>query len=166
MSVQQKTLKSGLANPKPGDEIVISGMSAKFPSCKNAYEIRENLYKKLDLITGERRWIFENSAMPARVGIIPGAELFDCSPFGKSKTQTQHFINSGNLGLTPHVADLADPVLRFMLENAIETIFDAGLNPEDLAGTRTAMIGSVCNSETGEIWTRENFTEDKHGLLV
>lgn len=72
-----------LASPKPGEEIVISGLSAQFPSCKNAYEIRDNLYKKLDLITGECRWIFESSAMPARVGYIPGAELFDCSAFGK-----------------------------------------------------------------------------------
>lgn len=72
-----------LANPKPGEEIVISGLSAKFPSCNNAYEIRENLDKKLDLITGECRWIFESSAMPARVGYIPGADLFDCSAFGE-----------------------------------------------------------------------------------
>lgn len=82
-----RSLKYGrrLANPKPGEEIVISGLSARFPSCKNAYEIRENLYKKLDFITGESRWIFENTAMPARVGMVPGAEFFDCSAFGESK---------------------------------------------------------------------------------
>lgn len=69
-------------------------------------------------------------------------------------------------GLTPHIGDLADPVLRVCLENAIEAILDAGVNPEDLAGTKTAILGSVCNSETGEAWTAENFVGDKDAVLV
>lgn len=64
------------------------------------------------------------------------------------------------------MANLADPVLRTALENVIEAIFDAGINPEDLAGTRTAIIGAVCNTESDEVWSHENFIPDKDGMLV
>lgn len=69
-------------------------------------------------------------------------------------------------GITPHAADLANPTFRAILENAFETIMDAGLNPEDLAGTKTAIIGSVFHSECGEVWMKGNFAPDKNGLLV
>lgn len=68
--------------------------------------------------------------------------------------------------MTPHIGDLADPVLRILLENVIEAIMDAGINPAELAGTRTALVGSVCNTETGEAWMKQNFIEDKNALLV
>lgn len=41
---------------KPND-VVISGMSGRFPESENIYKFKENLYKKVDMVTKEnKRW--------------------------------------------------------------------------------------------------------------
>jgi hypothetical protein len=42
---------------KEGEEIVISGMSGRFPESNSTDEFANNLYNKLDMITDDsRRW--------------------------------------------------------------------------------------------------------------
>nr|KAF7431542.1 hypothetical protein H0235_004466 [Vespula pensylvanica] len=40
------------------------------------------------------------------------------------------------------------PMSSIMLEHTYETIIDAGINPEDIPGTRIAVLGSICFSNT------------------
>jgi fatty acid synthase len=42
---------------KEGEEIVISGMSGRFPESDSIDEFADNLYKNVDMISGDgRRW--------------------------------------------------------------------------------------------------------------
>ncbi len=42
---------------KEGEEVVISGMSGRFPESDNTDEFAKNLYNKVDMITeDDRRW--------------------------------------------------------------------------------------------------------------
>ena len=42
---------------QPEEEIVISGMSGRFPESDNMYELHQNLMNKVDCITDDnRRW--------------------------------------------------------------------------------------------------------------
>lgn len=45
------------AHPPPGEEVVISGLSGRFPDSDNVYEFRDKLFDKIDLISDDdRRW--------------------------------------------------------------------------------------------------------------
>lgn len=43
-----------------------------------------------------------------------------------------------------------DPQSRIVLEHTYEAIIDAGLNPNDLRGTKTGVFVGVCQCETEE----------------
>lgn len=46
-----------LAHPEPGEEVVISGLSGRFPDSDDVYEFRDKLFDKVDLVSGDgRRW--------------------------------------------------------------------------------------------------------------
>ena len=46
-----------IAHPPPGEEIVISGLSGRFPDSDNVYDFRDKLFKKIDLVSDDdRRW--------------------------------------------------------------------------------------------------------------
>lgn len=54
-SVRQNGWKNRMV--EPGEEIVISGISGRFPESRNMKHFQENLFNKVDLITDEaRRW--------------------------------------------------------------------------------------------------------------
>lgn len=46
-----------LAHPEPGEEVVISGLSGRFPDSDDVYEFRDKLFNKVDLVSDDgRRW--------------------------------------------------------------------------------------------------------------
>lgn len=46
-----------LAHPEPGNEVVISGLSGRFPDSDDVYEFRDKLFNKVDLVSDDgRRW--------------------------------------------------------------------------------------------------------------
>lgn len=50
-------MKVNYAVTEPGEEVVISGISGKFPDCRNVLELREKLMNRVDLITENySRW--------------------------------------------------------------------------------------------------------------
>lgn len=60
-------LKAGrkLARCKPGDEVVISGISGVFPDSDNVKHFGENLLAKKDLISDDdRRWKLGEKMIP------------------------------------------------------------------------------------------------------
>ncbi|XP_022912997.2 fatty acid synthase-like [Onthophagus taurus] len=122
-----------LAHPKPGEAVVISGLSGRYPDADNTRIFAESLYNKIDLVSDDtRRWRKTHDEIPQRTGKI-------------------NFINkldAGYFGFPQRHAYYADPMLRVTLERAIEAIIDAGFNPTELEGTKTDIIVGVCSSET------------------
>lgn len=122
------------------DDIVISGISGKFPQCNNMDELKEALYNGVDLVT-------ENSArypqgiwgLPSRSGVIPNVENFDLYYFNVHHKQ----------------AIVMDPRHKIVLETAYECIIDAGYNPKELKGSKTGVyVGISTLSNTEEIFSK------------
>ncbi|KAL2715897.1 fatty acid synthase-like [Vespula squamosa] len=121
------------ANPEPGEEIVISGFAGRFPKSNNVEELKDNLFNGKDCITDENcRWELDHPEIPKQIGKINNIEKFDALFFGI------HFKQ----------AHIMDPMSRMMLEHTYEAIVDAGINPEDIRGTRTGVFIGTCFSES------------------
>ncbi|KAJ8946536.1 hypothetical protein NQ318_004672 [Aromia moschata] len=70
-----------LANPPPGDEIVISGVSSAFPSAMNVHEIRDKLLNKVKMVAVGHRWDFKDPALPTSTGLLPEIDKYDAGFF-------------------------------------------------------------------------------------
>lgn len=58
-------------------------MSGKFPDSYNIYHLRDNLFNKVDLVSGDdRRWKPVHPEIPQRTGKIFDIEKFDRGYFG------------------------------------------------------------------------------------
>uniref|UniRef100_A0A1A9W891 Uncharacterized protein n=1 Tax=Glossina brevipalpis TaxID=37001 RepID=A0A1A9W891_9MUSC len=132
-----------------GDEIVISGMSGKFPKCRNIAELEYKLYNKVDMIDDdERRWRHFHPELPKRSGKIDDLEKFDATFFGV------HFKQSHSL----------DPQTRLAIEVAYEAVMDAGINPHSIRGTRTGVYIGSCLSESEKTWFYEKPSPGGFGI--
>ncbi|KAH1010150.1 fatty acid synthase [Dendroctonus ponderosae] len=139
MEAKDSSIEFGrvLANPPPGEEIVITGLSGQYPDSRNVHEFRDNLFNKIDMVSDDsRRWEPNHPEIPQR-----GGKLFDIAKF-----------DAGYFGFHHRQAHSADPMLRLLLETVVSAIFDAGLNPSDLEGTNTGVFVGVCFSESEKYW--------------
>lgn len=110
------------------------------PESANIEEFKQNLLDGVDLVTNdERRWPSGLWGLPERTGKLKDLKKFDAWFFGVHAKQ----------------ADLMDPQLRLLLEVTYETIVDAGINPEELKGSKTGVFVGVSESETNERWTQD-----------
>lgn len=67
----------------PQDEIVISGISGKYPNADNVAQLAHCLYNKVDMVDdAETRWRHTNPEIPRRMGKIRNLEKFDFTFFG------------------------------------------------------------------------------------
>ncbi|EFN74070.1 Fatty acid synthase [Camponotus floridanus] len=129
-----------LLDIEPGEEIVISGIAGRFPESDNIKHLRENLLNKIDLGSNDnRRWNHAHPDIPQRTGKINNLEKFDAEYFDVSFNEVP----------------LIDPMGRMLLEHTYEAIIDAGVNPKDLRGTKTAVFIGVCFSESEGNWFYE-----------
>lgn len=105
------------------EAFVISGISGRYPGCRNVNELKRNLYDQIDMMSdAEVRW--SNSIwsdLPKRKGVLYDLERFDASFFG----------------IHAKLVNAMDPQSRILLELAHEAILDAGIHPESLRGSRT-----------------------------
>ncbi|KAB7503647.1 Fatty acid synthase [Armadillidium nasatum] len=140
-SLAQNDAKASYILKNPNDDVVVSGMSGRFPESSNVREFSRNLFEGIDMITeDDRRWQPEENSnqylllefavlitspfriwirlygLPHRSGKIPNLSNFDASFFSVS----------------PRQAHAMDPQLRLLLEVSYEAIFDAGLHPNVL----------------------------------
>ncbi|KAL0867964.1 hypothetical protein ABMA27_008631 [Loxostege sticticalis] len=112
-TVAEDRLTSGhrLSHPPPGDEVYITGVSGYFPDSDSVIHLQENLFNKVDLISGDdRRWKLAHPEIPQRTGKINNVNKFDASFFGVHYKQ----------------AHTMDPMCRILLEKAYEAVIDAG----------------------------------------
>ena len=130
--IQQKELSSDnfrygrwLSSPPAGEEVVISGMSGRFPESDNVYEFRDNLFNKTEMVTeNEKRWKIDHPDVPKRSAHVNDINKLDAGYFGL------HYRQADNL----------DPALRVLMETAMEAVMDAGINPLELKGSKTGVF--------------------------
>jgi fatty acid synthase, animal type len=108
-----------------GENVVISGVSGRFPRANNVQEFSDCLYNKVDMIDDEEnRWKHFHHEVSRRTGKIRNLEKFDASFFS----------------IRSRFAESMDPQGRILLENAYEAILDAGVSPQSLVGSRTGVF--------------------------
>ncbi|OWR55047.1 fatty acid synthase [Danaus plexippus] len=149
--VSEDRLTSGhrLSHPPPGDEVLITGISGYFPDSDSVLHLQENLFNKVDLISGDaRRWKLAHPEIPQRTGKINNVNRFDASFFGV------HFKQAHTM----------DPMCRILLEKAYEAVIDAGLNPKELRGTKTGVFIGACFSESEKTWFYEKMQVNGFGV--
>ncbi|XP_015113123.1 fatty acid synthase [Diachasma alloeum] len=132
------------------DEIVISGISGRFPESNNFIQFRDNLMNKVDLITDDdRRWVLYQRDLPRLTGKVNNAEKFDAKFFDCDFKQSHTM----------------DPQGRMLLEHAYEAIVDAGVNPENLRDTNTGVFVATCFVESEYTWIYEKHQGDGLGMI-
>ncbi|GAB0094756.1 Fatty acid synthase [Sergentomyia squamirostris] len=133
----------------PEEEIIITGISGRFPNSDNIGELAKNLYNKVDLIDDEeRRWRHTYADIPKRFGKINHLEKFDATFFGVHYKQ----------------AHTMDPQSRLLVERAYEAVIDAGINPKSLRGSRTGVFIGTCFSESEKTWYYEKASTGSFGI--
>ncbi|XP_050503912.1 fatty acid synthase-like [Diabrotica virgifera virgifera] len=111
-----------------GEDIVISGVSGRFPECHNIDEFKEALLSNKVLLTeDERRFPRAYKDVPYTTGKVPDIEKFDATFFEIHSTQ----------------ANFMDPRQRILMEVVYEAIIDAGYNPKELRGSNTGVFIAV-----------------------
>lgn len=83
-----------------------------------------------------RRWRHTSPEIVKRNGKIYDIEKFDATFFGVNKK----------------LATCLDPQVRISYEVAFEAIMDAGINPRELAGSKTGVYSAIGITEASETW--------------
>lgn len=118
--------------PDLEDDIVISGISGRYPNSHNIEEFAFNLYNKIDMVDEREVRYKHRINIPKRYGKIYDIDKFDAAFFGCHNK----------------LADAMHPHMRLLLEHAFEAVLDAGINPADLAGSNTGVFSAVCELES------------------
>lgn len=172
-----KTVGTRIWAASSDDEIVISGISGKFPNSKNLTEFSYNLYNKVKKYSGilvivvkllvlkniyekfpiikvdmvdarQRRWPDYNTEIPVRMGTIDDIEKFDATFFGVPFKQTNSM----------------DPQCRLLIETAYEAIVDAGVCPKMLRGSKTGVFIGACFGESEKTFFYDQVTPSGLGI--
>ncbi|XP_031330606.1 fatty acid synthase-like [Photinus pyralis] len=138
-----------LAHPLEGEEVVITGVSGRFPNSDDVYQYRSNIYNKVDMVTSDHgRWLPTNPEIPHRIGKINHLEKLD----------------AGQFDLHYHEANQMDPMIKISLEKAYEAIVDAGYNVNEMKGADCGVFMGCCFSETEEAVLMATNTSPNFGL--
>ncbi|CAG9798235.1 unnamed protein product [Chironomus riparius] len=131
-------------------DVVISGMSGRFPNSNNVKEFEYNLFNKIDMTDDDTsRWNHFQDEVPHRFGKIRNLEKFDASFFS---TLNKH-------------ANWTDPQIRILLEHSYEAILDAGVSPQSLVGTRTGVFMGCSVSDARDVFTHKLPPKDGYVLV-
>src|SRR5690348_1040820 len=100
------------------DEIVISGISGRFPESGNMDEFTANLLQGVNMVTvNDRRFRPGLFGIPPGFGCLKEIDKFDAETFG----------------ILPGLAAAMDPMLRMTLETTYEALRDVGNYPSEEA---------------------------------
>ncbi|NEO41307.1 MAG: acyltransferase domain-containing protein [Moorea sp. SIOASIH] len=133
------------------EPIAIVGIGCSFPKAKNPQEFWKLLQEGIDAISEvpPQRWdldaIYEpKPATPGKMntrwgGFLEEVDLFEPSFFGISPRETERI----------------DPQQRLFLEVAWEALENAGIVPEELAGSLTGVFVGISNSDYHHLLCRD-----------
>ncbi|CAG9806916.1 unnamed protein product [Chironomus riparius] len=131
------------------DEIVISGISGRFPKSHNVAELSHNLFNKIDMLESSKsRFKYFNGETPDRNGFTYDLDKFDATFFS----------------LNNRAASFTDPQQRMLQEHAYEAILDAGLCPKQLRGSRTGVFIGCCSVEADKYVLYNDMVKDGTGM--
>ena len=103
----------GINSSEKMEDIVISGISGRFPESSNMAEFRDNLLNNVNMVTiNDRRFKPGLHGIPEGFGSLKELDRFDADFFG----------------VHPKQARRMDPQLRILLETTYEAIQDAGMS--------------------------------------
>jgi fatty acid synthase len=146
---KMSSLVKNICDQNVDDEIVISGVSGRFPNSNNMAEFSHNLFNKIDMVDDdERRWRHTNPEIPRRSGKINNLEKFDASFFGVNFKQ----------------ARCMDPQSRLILEHAYEAVLDSGCCPKSIRGSNTGVFVGVSFNESEKLWIYEKVSKEGFGV--
>ncbi|KAG5674367.1 hypothetical protein PVAND_004341 [Polypedilum vanderplanki] len=133
------------------DDICITGFSGRLPESSNIDEFKQNLFDGVDMVNDDpRRWAAGLHDLPTRTGKIKHDDLQN--------------LDAAFFKLHQKQAECMDPQLRMLLECTYEAIIDAGINPQEIRGTRTGVYVGVSNSDSEEFWCRDPDVVNGYGL--
>lgn len=122
------------------DDIVISGISGRFPNCDTFEEFKQKLFDGTDILEKEQeRWPEGICGAVTKIGVLNNLSKFDST-----------FFN-----VHPKLAERLDPQIRAMLESTYEAFVDAGMNPTSLRGSNTAVVVSTTNNDYADWWSAD-----------
>ncbi|XP_050089071.1 fatty acid synthase [Anopheles aquasalis] len=137
--------------PAIRDDICITGFSGRLPESSNIDEFRRNLFEGVDMVNDDdRRWPSGLYDLPTRIGKIKDEDL-------------QH-LDAEFFKIHQKQAECMDPQLRMLLECTHEAIVDAGINPQEIRGSRTGVYIGCSNSETEQHWCADPDLVNGYGL--
>jgi len=129
------------------EAIAVIGMGCRFPGAKNPAAFWQLLRDGINAITQvpASRWSLDDLydpdlATPGTMNSCWGGFLEDVDRF-----DAQFF------GISPGEAASTDPQQRLLLEVAWETLENAGLNPQQLSGSRTGVYIGIGNSDYANV---------------
>lgn len=83
---------------------------------------------------------------------------------GKIKQNDLENLDAQFFKLHQKQAECMDPQLRMLLESTYEAIIDAGINPQEIKGSKTGVYVGVSNSETEQFWCKDPEMVNGYGL--
>lgn len=118
-------------------DIVISGISGKFPNAKNVQELSEKLFEKVYLISdSEKRFKLKLPNYPKSAGLLD--DLDKCDP---ASTRTSLML-----------VRACDPQLRMLSEIVFEAVLDAGYSSEELRSSNIGVYVGCSNYDAYSYW--------------
>jgi len=136
------------------EDVVISGVSGRFPESDNVEELAQHL------LNGERRW--------SSSSVVYDMEKKKLNKETRQQQQEVREEFDGQVfGLTPKQYENMDAELKSLVEVTYEAIFDSGLNPSELKGTRTGVfIGAsvIIEKEEKKMNKKSIVDEEKKSL--
>ena len=134
----------------PEDEVVISGISGRFPKSHNVAELSHNLFNKIDMIEpSQTRFKYYNADLPGCNGFTYDLDKFDANFFSVNRRS----------------AMFTDPQQRVLQEHAYEAILDAGMCPKQLRGSNTGVFVGCCTVEADVYLLHNDISKDGMGML-
>ncbi|KAF7488070.1 Fatty acid synthase [Sarcoptes scabiei] len=111
------------------EDVVISGISGRFPESDTMDEFAKKLFSGEDMVTrDDRRWPVEiNDGLGSRTGKIKTLEKFDSSFFS----------------MLTYLSHSMDPISRIVLETTYEAFHDAGICPHQIRGSNTGVYFGI-----------------------
>ena len=139
------------AAQREDDGIAIVGMACRFPGAPDISAFWRLLEAGANAVTDGRQdsglWNHSANGLPQkyapyrRGGFVEGIDQFD----------------AGFFRISPIEARMMDPRQRMMLETTWLALEDAGMNPDELRGSRTGLYAGVATSEYRDLMTASDY---------